>query len=460
MKLQLSRVAEFTHGSGEIDPNSVATGYSIDSRTVKPGDLFFAIKGERLDGHAFVESALNAGAVAAVVCNDCVAKFPVKTRLIAVEDTTKALQQLGAAVRRLWGKTVVGITGSAGKTTTKECVAHVLASQLRVHKSVGNLNNHWGLPLQLLKLEPEHEIAVIEMGMNHAGEITALAQIAKPDVGVVTNVGPVHLEFFGSLAGIARAKYELIESLPAGGLAVLNADDEYVSQFGRDFKGKVITYGVEKPADIRAENVRLLGAEGSEFEVAGAGFREHARLPLVGSHNVLNALAGVSVAVQHGIPPSSAVASLSTLSAGEKRGEVLYLADATIVNDCYNSNPKALKSMVEALSTMAAQRRIVVAGEMLELGPTAPELHRDCGRFMAAHGADLVLGVRGNAQHIVEGAREGGAAAEFVASPEDAGEWLARELRAGDVVLMKASRGVRLEKALEKLPSRLAEKRS
>ena len=459
MKLQLSRIAELIRGTGEFDKNSIAMAYSIDSRTMKVGELFFAIRGEHLDGHDYVESALNAGAVGAVVCNDAVARFTVKSRLISVDDTTRALQQLGAAVRRIWGKKLIGITGSAGKTTTKECVAHVLASQLKVHKSVGNLNNHWGMPLQLLKLEQEHDIAVIEMGMNHAGEIRALAALAKPDIGIVTNVGPVHLENFDSIQGIARAKYELIESLPVGGLAVLNADDEFVSQFGRDFKGKVVTFGMEKPADVRAENISVEGEKGTNFDVVGRGFRERAHMLLLGKHNVMNACAAVAVAVEQGIAPERAVASLASLAPSDKRGEMLHLGGATVINDCYNSNPKALKSMVDALATVTAKRRIVVAGEMLELGLTGTELHYECGRYMAQHGVHRVLGVRGNAKALVEGARAAGAEAEFVETPEEAGQWLVRELKKDDAVLVKASRGVRLEKALEILKSKFAEEK-
>jgi len=454
MKLPLSRIAEFVRGIGEFDPAAVATGYSIDSRTITHGDLFIAVKGERLDGHDFVETALAAGAVGAIIKSEEMARYSCKTRLIAVEDTLHALQSLGAAVRRLWGKRVVGITGSAGKTTTKECVAHVLSEQHRVLKSVGNLNNHFGMPLQLLRLEPEHDMAVIEMGMSHAGEITALAALARPDVGVVTNVAPVHLEFFESIAGIARAKYELIESLPVGGVAVLNADDEYVSQFGRDFKGKVVTFGIQKPADVRAENIKTLGTEGTEFEIVGPGFHEYARLQLIGTHNVLNALAAVAVAVEEGVKPTAAAESLASLATVEKRGEVLHVNGATILNDCYNSNPKALHALVDALMSIEAKRHIIVAGEMLELGATAPELHRECGAYMAKRGVDFVLGVRGNGEAIVDGAKAGGANAEFVKSPEEAGEWLAQQLREGDAVLMKASRGVRLEKALEVLKAR------
>ncbi len=244
MKLPLSKIAEFISASGDFPRETAAQAYSIDSRTVGPGELFFAVKGERLDGHDFVNAALEKGAAAAVVRKDQLHRYPMKARLLAVDDTLIALQTLATAVRKLWGKPLVGVTGSAGKTTTKEAIAHVLGARWRVLKSEGNFNNHFGLPLMLLKLDPEHDVAVIEMGMSHAGEIRALAKIAQPEIGVVTNVAPVHLEFFDSIAGIARAKYELIESLPTNGTAVLNADDEYVSQFGRDFKGKVITYGM------------------------------------------------------------------------------------------------------------------------------------------------------------------------------------------------------------------------
>ena len=454
MKLTLSRIAEFVSAAGQFAPEDVAQGYSIDSRTVGPGQLFFAVKGERLDGHDFVESALERGAVTAVVRRDQLRRYPKQTRLLAVEDTLVALQTLAMAVRKVWGKPLIGVTGSMGKTTTKEAIAHVLSARFRVLKSEGNFNNHFGLPLMLLKLEPEHDVAVIEMGMSHAGEIRALAKIAQPETGVVTNVAPVHLEFFDSVAGIARAKYELVESLPAGGTAVLNADDEYVSQFGRDFKGKVVMYGTRATADVRAENVRNRGAEGSEFDVVIGSVREHATLPLVGEHNILNALAAVAVGLERGLKPSEAVGALADLAPADKRGEVLRLGNITVINDCYNCNPKALNAMVDALAAMAARRRIVVAGAMLELGPAGEELHRQVGRHIAEKKIDVLLGVKGPAEAMVEAARQAGTRAEFVATPEEAGEWLAREARDGDAVLMKASRGVKLEKALEVWKSR------
>ena len=381
-----------------------------------------------------------------------------KTKLLAVEDTLVALQTLATAVRKMWGKPLIAVTGSAGKTTTKDAIAHVLNSRFRVMKSEGNFNNHFGLPLMLLKLEPEYDLAVIEMGMSHAGEIRALAKIAQPEIGVVTNVAAVHLEFFDSLAGIARAKYELVESLPASGTAVLNADDEYVSQFGRDFKGKVLTLRHSENANVRAENIQSKGAEGTEFDVVVGNSREHAVLPLVGGHNVLNALAAISVGLETGLKLPQAVAALATLAPAEKRGQVLHMDNITVINDCYNSNPKALEAMVDALGSMPAKRRIVVAGEMLELGPAGEQMHRSAGQHIAEKKIDLLVGVRGLAESMVDAARQAGVQAEFLASPETAGEWLARETRDGDVVLLKASRGVKLERALETWQARLDRK--
>ncbi len=455
MKLTLHRVAEFLSATGEFDGNAMAAGYSIDSRTIQPGELFFAVKGERLDGHDYVEGALEAGAVAAVVSKEQLPRYAARVNLLAVTDTLVALQTLGAAVRRRWGKHLVAVTGSTGKTTTKDGIAHLLAARYRVLKSKGNLNNQFGLPLQLLRLEPEHDIAVVELGMSQTGEITELARLAQPEIGVVTNVAAVHLGFFNSVAEIARAKYELVAALPAGGTAVLNADDEYVSQFGRDFHGRVITYALHHPADVRAEAIEDRGAEGSSFELVAGASREPVRLPLLGIHNIYNALAAVAVALERGLTPSEAAAALASLKPGKLRGQVLEVSGATVINDCYNSNPKALDAMVDTLAGMRAARRIVVAGEMLELGLAAPDLHRRCGAHMAERGIDIVVGVRGGAQHIVEAAREGGVDAHFVVTPEEAGEWLAREVEAGDAVLLKASRGVRLEGALDVWKSRV-----
>ena len=450
MNLSLSRIAEFTAAVGEYDPHALARGYSIDSRTVQPGELFFAVKGERLDGHDFVEQALSKGAVGAIVRRDQLTRYPAKNSLLAVDDTLIALQTLATAVRKLWGKTAIGITGSMGKTTTKDAIAHLLSVRHRVHRSKGNFNNHFGLPLGLLTLEPEYDLAVIEMGMSHAGEIASLARIALPNEAVVTSVGPVHLEYFDSIAGIARAKYELIEAIPPGGTVVLNGDDQYVSQFGRDFKGRVVMFGLKTTADVRAENIEALGLEGTRFDLTCQGLRQSVRSPLLGTHNVYNALAAAAVALEHGITPSEVAATLPSLEPGDKRGQVAQVGNITVLNDCYNSSPKALMAAVDTLAGMPATRRIVVAGEMLELGSTGEQLHRECGRYIASKNIDRLLGVRGLAMPMVEAALAAGVKAEFVATPEEAGDWLTRETREGDTVLLKGSRGVKLERALER----------
>jgi UDP-N-acetylmuramoyl-tripeptide--D-alanyl-D-alanine ligase len=435
------------------------SGYSIDSRTVQPGELFFAVRGERLDGHDFVEAALMRGAIAAVVSRTRVAGLPdgaLAAPLLITEDPLLALQALAAHVRRQWGKRVVAITGSAGKTTTKEAVAAALAVKFNVLKSQGNLNNGFGLPLQLLRLQPEHEIAVVEMGMNHAGEIAVLARIASPDWGVVTNVGNAHVENFAEgQAGIARAKFELVAALPASGVAFLNCCDPYVSQFGRDFPGRVVYFGAGPCADPQIVST---SEDTSGLHVQyRAGERESSfTLHLLGSHNATNAMAGLAVALEAGVDLDAAIAALETLTAGDKRGQLMELAGATILNDSYNSNPEALRSMIQTLAARPARRRILIAGEMLELGEHGPALHAACGRAAAEAGLDLVVGVRGNAEHLAAAACAGGVASLFLPDAEAAGRWLARNLRAGDQILIKGSRGVHLERAIEAAVNQLS----
>lgn len=457
MKLTLGQIADWIHAEGIFDTTAEALGYSIDSRSIGAGDLFFAVKGERLDGHDFVAAALDDGAVAAVVSNRWLIPADVdEAKLLRVADcedcVLDALQRLANAVRRHWAGRVIGVTGSAGKTTTKEAVAEVLAARFRVLKSAGNLNNAFGLPLQLLKLEREHEVAVIEMGMNHAGEIAALAKIAEPDWAVISNVAPVHVEFFpDGLAGIAKAKYELVESLPPNGIAVLNADDPYVKDFGRGMEDRAVFYGLEKTAQVRAEKIEEAGIQGVHFDVVADGERAHVRLKLLGRHNVLNVLAAISVGLRSGISLDECARAVGELRSSDKRGEVLSWRGATLINDSYNSNPRALDAMVDALMAMPGERHIAIAGEMLELGSEAATLHEACGRRMAEKGVSTVIGVRGAAAALVEGALAAGGDASFVATPEQAGEWMRSNLRQGDVVLLKASRGVRLEKALAEL---------
>lgn len=470
MKLTLGQIADWMRAEGDFATAQEVAGYSIDSRTIGAGELFFAVKGERLDGHEFVQAALDNGATAAVVSMGWLAPDEMDAaKLLRLPDgedcVLRGMQTLAHAVRKHWGKRVVGVTGSAGKTTTKEAVAQVLGARIKVMKSAGNLNNAFGLPLQLLKLEPEHEVAVIEMGMNHAGEIAALAKIAEPDWGVVSNVAPVHLEMFADgIAGIARAKYELIEALPEGGFAFLNADDEYVSRFGERCRAKAVSFGVADAADVRAESIHEAGEDGMRFTVVAKGqsgaehsgaeqsraqLSEDVKLALMGRHNVYNALAAIAVGLQSGMTLRECTRAIEGLQPADKRGEVLHWREATLVNDCYNSNPLALNAMVDALQAVKATRRIVVAGEMLELGPQSGALHAACGQHMGERGINVVVGVRGFAREIVEAARAYGSEALFVETPEAAGAWLGQNLQAGDAVLLKASRGVRLERALQ-----------
>ena len=427
---------------------------------LRPGELFFAVRGERLDGHDFVTAAFERGAVAAVVSRARVASLPdaaLAHPLLIAEDPLLALQSLAAHVRRQWGRLVVAITGSAGKTTTKEAVAAALGAKFNVLKSQGNLNNGFGLPLQLLRLTPEHEVAVVEMGMNHSGEIAALARIATPDWGVITNVGTAHIENFKEgQAGIARAKFELIEALPANGVAFLNCDDAYAAQFGRDFHGRVVYFGSGPCADPQILSV----AE----DLKGLHIRYRARehegdftLHMLGAHNASNALAGLAVALEAGVDLDAAVKAIASLTAGDKRGQVIEIGGATILNDSYNSNPEALRSMIHTLAARpAAGRRILVAGEMLEMGEHGPALHIACGRAAAEAGLDLVVAVQGNAEHLATAACAGGVPAVFLRDAEAAGQWLAQNLRAGDVVLVKGSRGVHLERAIEVVKEQLA----
>jgi UDP-N-acetylmuramoyl-tripeptide--D-alanyl-D-alanine ligase len=343
---------------------------------------------------------------------------------------------------------VVGITGSAGKTTTKDMVAHLLASAVPTGRTVGNYNNHVGVPLSILRLPDECRVAVLEMGMNHAGEIRALAAIARPNVGVVTNVGFAHVEFFASIEGVAAAKRELIESLPPDGVAVLNADDRRVAGFASIHPGRTITYGIDA-GEVRPEQVDL-GAAYTRFRYGGIEFETAA----AGRHNLSNWMAALAVARVFDIAPATLVDPLREFRTGKMRSERIEHMGAVIWNDCYNANPEAMKSMLDLLASTPARRRIAVLGEMLELGHAAEPLHREIGRYAAAHGVDLLVGVQGAARYMIEEAVRAGLAPErawFFEEPGAAGELVAGELGEGDAVLFKGSRGVKVEQALERV---------
>ncbi len=417
-----------------VDAGAPVTGCSIDSRTIRPGELFFAVRGENTDGHLYIEKALAAGAAGVV------AERGGGPATIIVPDSLRALQALSAEARARWAKPVVGVTGSAGKTTTKEMIAAVLAGRYRVRKNEGNFNNEFGLPLSLLRLEDTDDIGVFEMGMSHSGEIAALAALARPETGVVTCVAPVHLEFFDSIEGVARAKHELIAALPARGTAVLNADDARVAGF--EFSGRRMTFGLDHAADVHAEKIEE--GETTRFTANGVAFELH----VPGRHQIRNALAAAAVGTLYGVSLEEAAAALRDFRAGKMRGETIDWRGAKLINDCYNSNPAAATSMLEWLARApVAGRRGAVLGEMLELGPAGPELHAQVGT--SARGLDLLIGVRGLAREMVKAA--GAPLDNFVETPEAAADIVRRWIRPGDWVLFKASRGVRLERAIEQL---------
>ncbi len=430
--------------SGEASNTPVA-GWSIDSRSVNPGDCFFALRGPRRDGHDYVANVLERGASVAIVDHPVAANIPQ----LVVPDTLVALQQLAAKACRRWGGTVVGVTGSAGKTTTKDAIASLLNVQIKTGRTFGNYNNHYGVPLSILRLSDDCRAAVIEMGMNHAGEIRELAAIAKPRIGVVTNVGWAHAEYFeDGIEGVALAKRELIESLPGDGIAVLNADDQRVRAFREIHPGRSILFGYAEDAEVRAENVRQ-HQDAAHFQCLGVDFES----PLAGRHGVSNVLAAIAVARALDIPPERLRDAVRALAAGKMRGERIERDGVTLINDCYNANPEAMRSMLELLRDTPARRRIAVLGEMLELGREAGTLHRGIGQFAAEQGIHALLGVRGAARFMVDGAVEAGmsgSAASFFNTPEAAGDFLRTYILPGDAILFKGSRGVEVEKAIER----------
>jgi UDP-N-acetylmuramoyl-tripeptide--D-alanyl-D-alanine ligase len=447
-------------------------GVAIDSRTIQPGELFVAIRGPRHDGHDFVVRALAGGAAAGVVAGVRYHDYPEETRgrLFAVDDTLVALHRLASRACKLWRegrpgnpskRWIAAVAGSVGKTTTKEILAALVASRFRVLKTQGNLNNEYGLPLTLLKLDDDYQAAVVELGMSHRGELAHLAQIASPDIGVMTRVAVEHLEFFSSIDEIALAERELIENLAGSNTtAVLNADDDRVARFAQVARGRVIWFGTSPQAEFRAEAIAEHGIEGSAFDFISPAGRARLELPLIGRHNVMNALAALAAASVWGLGADEAKRVFPSLVPADQRGEVLRFEQGfCVINDSYNSSPTALSALVELLAaTPGYQRRILAAGEMLELGDAAPGLHRECGRAAARLGKlDWILGVRGHAADFVRAAIEAGhpaSRAQFFESSEEAGKFLEPFITCGDLLLVKGSRGVKMEKILEAIEVR------
>jgi UDP-N-acetylmuramoyl-tripeptide--D-alanyl-D-alanine ligase len=436
------------------DPERAVGRVVIDSRVVERGDLFVAIRGPRFDGHDFVPDVLARGAAAVIVgagARRGADEGVQEASVIEVADTVVALQGLARAVRREAGARVVAITGSAGKTTTKDAIAALLAARFRVVKNAGNLNNHIGLPLSLMALRTRPDVAVMELGMNHRGEISTLVSIAEPDVRVWTNVGDAHLGFFGSPDEIADAKAEILERADAGTLLVCNADDGRVMARAAGFPGRTVTFGVAASASVRASDVEDLGLDGMRARVVTARGERAIETRLLGRGNLSNVLAAIAVALEFGVPLDDAVASTAVLRPSDRRGVVRTLRDGIrIVDDSYNSSPSALRQALDVLGhDRRARRRIAVLGEMLELGDHAIPLHRESGRRAAAAGLSRLFTVGGAPARALAGAAVSAgmpesAVAAFDTSQE-ATHAVVSSIEPGDLVLVKGSRGTRTD---------------
>jgi UDP-N-acetylmuramoyl-tripeptide--D-alanyl-D-alanine ligase len=453
MHLTFRQIAEMAGGEivqgGDITADSVV----IDSREVKSDSAFFAIKGDRLDGHQFLIQALNTGRGAVV--SQVPENVPADKAIVRVADTTIALQNLARSIRERYPFTLIAITGSAGKTTTKEMIATLVASEKRTFKSWGNFNNLIGCPLCIDNTPDDAEVVVSEMGMNHKGEIARLAGLTHPDVGVYTNIGPVHIEFFGTIEKIAEAKRELLENVKPGGTIVINVDNKYVMNISRDFAGRKITYGIENDAEFRGTNIRERGLLGTSFEVNGHSFE----LSLPGRHNLENLLAAIATARAIGISWEGIARGVAEVKPAYHRGIILDAGGATIYDDTYNSNPYALERALTLMSEAdVSGRRIAVIGDMLELGDKELDYHRDAGRAIP-RSVDVVVGVGKRARILVEGASEAGYFKDLFHfdDAQRAGEFLKTFIRPGDLVLIKASRGIGLDRTVNMLTNGDAE---
>jgi UDP-N-acetylmuramoyl-tripeptide--D-alanyl-D-alanine ligase len=438
-------------------PAGTVRGYSIDSRKVRPGDLFFAIVGPNLDGHAFLPDALQAGAAGCVVSRTSPEwEGRPGAAFIRAADTTRALQDLAAYVRGLWPIRVIGVTGTTGKTTTKELLFSLLEPDFGTIRTEGNLNNQYGLPLSLLFREKAHTLAVLEMGMSTPGEITRLAEIAHPCAAVYTVITPVHMENFSSLAGVAAAKKELVDSLPPDGVVFVNADDPWVCRITADFPGTKVRYGLSTGADVFPENIREGGLDGTSCDLSTFRGPVSLRVPLPGLHNLKNALAALAAALYFGVRLEAAAARIESFRAVAMRGRITRFAEGfTLYDDSYNSNPRAFEEALSTLAKTGAEgKKIVVAGDMLELGQFSKAEHFEAGRRVAGAGIDILVAVGPEAAAIAEGAREGGMKPESVfhfQTADDAAPEVASRLGPGDLILVKGSRGIGTDRVVRAL---------
>ncbi len=462
LRLTLGWVAQAARGRLRAgDPDRVIGEVVTDSRVLAAGDLFVALGCPRFDGHTFAAQALERDAVGVVVEAGIGSGGPSgppgdAAGVIEVDDTLQALQDVAHAVRATAGTRVVAITGSAGKTTTKDTIAEFLATRARVVKNKGNLNNHIGLPLSLMQLRARPDVAVMELGMNHQGEISTLVAIAAPDVRVWTNVGDAHLGFFASPDAIADAKAEILEAATAGTVLVANADDPRVMTRIGGFAGRTLTFGLAAHATVRALDVTDLGVDGMRARVSTPVGERQMETPLLGRGNLLNVLAATAVALNEGVPLDDIVRLSARLHASERRGVVRRLnSGITVIDDSYNSSPAALRTALAVLAGSHSGRRVAVVGEMLELGDHSTRLHEACGRVAAESGIDLLVAVGGApARALAHAAVAAGlpeAAVRYIETSGEAADVLAAAIAPGDLVLVKGSRGTRTDLVVDRL---------
>ena len=431
-------------------------GISIDSRNINKGELFIAIKGERFDGHDFVTDALKKGAWGALVERTALEKkfgsLGGLKNILPVEDTLYALQEMAYLHRKKFTIPVIGITGSNGKTTTKEMLTEILKQKGAVLKNEGNLNNHIGVPLTLLKLDKKYKAAVVEMGMRAPGEIDTLSRLASPTIGIITNIGPAHLAFLGSLDMIAQAKGELLGNIRTDGIAVLNADDKYFGYLKNKFNGSIITFGIENTADVQALAIQQ-DRDFTDFTLAADGSKKDIRLRTMGKHNVYDALAAAAAAIAAGIPIDAVKYGLDNFTPVAMRSEIKQLQGRTIFADYYNANPASMEAALIALMSLQTRKKTVaVLGDMLELGDFSSEAHREIGTIAARLGVDFVITMGHFSRDVVAGANNAGMPKEriFEAQTHKEAATLIRKVsHPGDAVLIKGSRGMKMEKILE-----------
>ena len=443
-KINLSKIFE------GFDENLIVTGITTDSRKISEGVLFIALKGENFNGEDFIEDAFTKGATAAIVSKNF-SKEISGGAIIKVDDTLKAYQKIAAYWRDKFNIPIVAITGSTGKTTTKDLTAAVLSELGKILKTSANFNNEIGVPLTLLELDETHKAAVVEIGMRGLGQIEELAKIVKPNIAIVTNVNETHIELLGSMENIAKAKAELVEAIPSGGVVILNADNPYTAAMKNLVKPgvKIFTHGIEQPADLKADNVSITGGS-TVFNLTYQGKIYHFDLPLIGRHNISNALAATAAGLFVGLDFDQIRYGISTLVTTKMRFEVIRRDGIIIVNDAYNASPASMRASIKTAAEVYDTRKIAVLGDMFELGDISEKVHREVGEYLAANNFEILITVGELGKFIAEGAKSAGMEKVFVTdSHEDAAKTLRGILHYDDVVLFKASHGMHLEKVIE-----------